>query len=222
MLTTRYCLRFPAYLWKVQNKCIAALEVPLATYKAGEALVSNSTYQRHRANLLEQRLHNALAELAHVTAESEANRANPTLEGLVNRLQAELLGANQAVERLEEELREQRAALHKSSEDVRNAQLELATLKGSPQKASEPSDDGLKEMQALRELVFGKDRSIAEKDQQISQLQSELSRLQSEVDELKKSSEIAQARVSAKFNGSEDAAPLEGFLHGRDYPSHRI
>lgn len=174
----------------------------------GEALVSNSTYQRHRANHLENRLQNALAELAHVSAQSDLNRSNPMLEERVSSLQNELLGANQAVARLEDEVRELRSALHKASEDVRNAQLELGVLKGSPQKVPDPTSEEVvkelqKELEGMREQLLLKDGAISEGNEKLSVLQME-------IDQLRTSLANMGSRSKAPADGGQDLMQIAG------------
>jgi hypothetical protein len=52
----------------MQEACIAALQAPIESYKTNEALVHQSTYQRHRANHLETLLQEKLADLARESA----------------------------------------------------------------------------------------------------------------------------------------------------------
>jgi chromosome segregation ATPase len=131
------------------------------------------------------------------------------VEVRITSLQNELLGANQAVLRLEEEARELRNALHKSSEDVRSAQLELAVLKGSPLKVVEhPGAKELKELQreleAMRELVAVKDSTIAEKGEEVALLQRE-------VDGLRRSLRAdVEQRSDMRADGGEESSRVAG------------
>ena len=54
-------------LSKIQGACIAALQAPIESYKTGEALVHQCTYQRHRASHLEKMLQETLSDLARAT-----------------------------------------------------------------------------------------------------------------------------------------------------------
>ena len=131
------------------------------------------------------------------------------VEVRITSLQNELLSANQAVLRLEEEVRELRNALHKSSEDVRSAQLELAVLKGSPLKVVEhPGAEELKELQreleAMRKLVAVKDSTIAEKGEEVTMLQRE-------VDGLRRSLRAHEEQPSdTKADGGDASSQVAG------------
>ena len=174
--------RQAAQLDKIQAACIDALQTSVDLYRSGETSIHESTYQRHRADHLEKRLREALADLTRATIRcQDKERADEVASDSFQRhifwltLCAPCTLHVHATRRpahaaqpfdihvrylaLLQQIMEFKTLLHKSNDELQNVQLELAR---GDTRIRELEEQFKKEKDELMQRMAEKDNRIAE------------------------------------------------------------